>query len=201
MRWRVRGYPTAISTRLAGGGAIASMADAGIGKSVLVVDDDVALLGGYRRGFSALGFAVWPARTIASAMAIAKDRCPELAIIDLKLGCENGLVLVEQLKNLHPTTRIVVVSGYLSVATTVRAIRTGAELAIFKPATCAEIAGMLLDDDHPPGEVQTPTLARAEWEHMMRVLDECDGNITHAARRLGLHRQNLQRRLRKLAPS
>lgn len=179
-------------------GEVNNVSESGGGSTLLAVDDDPIILAGYRRGFSRLGYHVISAGSVAEALREACHVPITAAVIDLHLGTESGLEVVSSLHRQSPRPTIVVVSGYLSVTMTVRAIREGADHALFKPVTCEEVVAVLRGQ--APRESATPTLARAEWEHMMRVLDDCDGNITHAAKRLGLHRQNLQRRLRKDPP-
>ncbi|MEO8699394.1 MAG: response regulator [Kofleriaceae bacterium] len=169
-------------------------------ESVLVVDDDSKLLRACRR---IAGWNVFTADTFETARAIASTEHPDLAIVDLRLGSESGIDLVRELKRDHPQLVIVLCSGYLSVSTAVSAVRAGADHVLFKPVTFQEIVKRVEEeaDDEPEADRdETPTLARAEWEHIMRVLADCDGNITVAARRLGIYRSSLQRRLRKYAP-
>jgi two-component system response regulator RegA len=169
---------------------------------VLVVDDDERILAGYHRGFARERCRVLSAMTSAEARELAMRERPELVVVDMRLGHESGIDLVRELKAERPEAVVGLVSGYLSVATTFAAARAGADYVCFKPITCRELlrrveqrAGAVEPDPEP-----APTLARAEWEHMMRVLDDGGGNVSRAARRLGLHRQSLQRRLRKDPP-
>jgi two-component system, response regulator RegA len=169
--------------------------------TILVVDDDQSVLASYRRGLELQSRRVLVATTNAEAHALAAREQVGAAIVDLRIGQDSGIELASHLKSLDPSMVVVVVSGYLSVTSAVAAVRSGADHVMPKPVTCGELLRRI---DEPTAvsddDGETPTLARAEWEHMMRVLSDCDGNISKAARRLGLHRQNLQRRLRKLAP-
>lgn len=170
-------------------------------RSVLVVDDDEALLAGWARAIAREQRTVYTAPDETAARAVAEKHRFELAIVDLRLGSESGLDVVRHLRRAQPDALIVLCSGYLSVEAAVAGVRLGADLAVFKPVTFREILRRI---DEPAGDVdleETPTLARAEWEHIMRVLADCNGNISMAARRLGIYRSSLQRRLRKFAPN
>jgi len=136
------------------------------------------------------------------AIQLARAHPPDLAIIDLRLGAESGIHLVRDLKAERPDLVVALVSGYLSVSSAVGAVRAGADVILFKPVTFREIVRRV-EEGVPsldPSFEETPTLARAEWEHITRVLADCNGNVSMAARRLGIHRQSLQRRLRKFPP-
>jgi two-component system response regulator RegA len=169
-------------------------------REVLVIDDDEPWLRAAERGFRALGIAVHTTATRDDGLALAHRHHPDLAIVDVRLGRDAGLELLEPLRAALPSCCIVVLSAYLSVALAVAALRHGADLALFKPVHPAEIIRQVEHREAGIPPAVTPTLARAEWEHIHRVLRDCDGNITEAARRLGIMRQSLQRRLRKHAP-
>lgn len=168
-------------------------------RNVLVVDDDEGLLASWAR-------TIGRERTVrtASEAAIARKLAEEygfdLAIVDMRLRAGSGLELIKHLRRSHGSSSIVLCSGYLSVEAAVAGVRAGADLVVFKPVTFKEILRRLEEPDEPPELDDTPTLARAEWEHIMRVLADCNGNISMAARRLGIYRSSLQRRLRKFAP-
>lgn len=170
-------------------------------RNVLVVDDDETLLASWRRTISR-DRNVITASDPAVARQLALNQPIDLAIIDLRLRTSSGLDLIRQLKRDHPDASIVLCSGYLSVAAAVAGVHAGADHVVFKPITFREILNSLDKPDNPdPAELhETPTLARAEWEHIMRVLADCNGNVSMAARRLGIYRSSLQRRLRKFAP-
>ncbi len=167
---------------------------------VLLVDEDESFIQGCVRGFGQLGSAVRTTGCVDRALILAAEQCPDLVITDIRLGGDRGLDLIERLRRAHPACRIVVVSAYLSVALAMAAVRKGAQLALFKPIHPVEILRQLDGGHAAPAACETPTLARAEWEHMSRVLADCGGNVSEAARRLGILRQSLQRRLRKHAP-
>jgi two-component system response regulator RegA len=172
--------------------------------SVLVVDDDEVFRHRLARALSERGLEVSTAGDFVSAVAAARADPPELAIVDLRMPGRSGLELVQELRKLDPATRILVLTGYGSIATAVEAIKLGAVHYLSKPADADEILAALGGVEATlPGQaaaVSTPTLARAEWEHINRVLADCVGNISEAARRLGLHRRSLQRKLAKYPP-
>jgi two-component system response regulator RegA len=171
--------------------------------SVLVVDDDEVFRRRLARALEDRGLAVTIAGDHASALAEARRDSPELAVVDLKMPGRSGLDVVRDLRALDGGTRVLVLTGYGSIATAVEAIKLGAVHYLPKPADCDEILAALgvtaagAAADEP---ASTPTLARAEWEHIQRVLADCSGNISEAARRLGIHRRSLQRKLGKYPP-
>jgi two-component system response regulator RegA len=164
----------------------------------LVVDDDEQVLRSWKR--AARGHDVFTAIDPSTARHLAHAERPDLAIVDLRLGNASGIDLIRELKRDLPDLVLVLCSGYLSVAVAVAAVRAGAEIVVFKPITFHEIMQRFEESAGEPDLEDTPTLARAEWEHIMRVLADCDGNVSAAARRLGIYRSSLQRRLRKEAP-
>lgn len=173
--------------------------------SILIVDDDEILRDRLVRAFENRGFAAQGAGNYDAAMALAKDDPPELATVDLKMPGQSGLDLVRDLKQLEPKTLVVVLTGYGSIATALEAVRLGALHYLQKPADVDEIiAAFQRDPDasfiDPSAPLKAPSLARAEWEHINRVLDDCGGNISEAARRLQIHRRSLQRKLQKYPP-
>jgi two-component system response regulator RegA len=168
-------------------------------ESVLIVDDDDKVLRAYKR--TAKDLTILTTTDPETAQALARSEKPDLVVVDLRLGRTSGIELIRMLRADLPEAKLVLCSGYLSVAGTVAAIRAGADMVLFKPVTLPEILKRLVDDDAEPDlDEETPTLARAEWEHIMRVLADCDGNVSMAARRLGIYRSSLQRKLRKYAP-
>jgi two-component system response regulator RegA len=169
-------------------------------RTVLAVDDDETLLAALARSLGR-DRTILTATTPAAARALAKSKRPDLAIVDMRLGRESGIELVRNLKSDSPNTVIALVSGYLSVESTVAAVRAGADVILCKPVTAREILRRVergMPDE--PDRRETPTLARAESEHIARVMADCHGNISEAARRLGIYRSSLQRRLRKPSP-
>lgn len=129
----------------------------------------------------------------------------DFAVIDLKLGTDSGLELIERLHRVSPVTTSVVLTGYSSIATAVKAIKLGATNYLTKPVSLDDIEAALLGEaaaeEIESDDYQAPSLARHEWEYIEYVLARCDGNITRAARELGIHRQSLQRKLRKYPPN
>jgi len=166
--------------------------------SVLVVDDDEQVLRAWKR--TARERNVFTASDATTARHLAHTERPDLVIVDLRLGNASGIDLIRELKHDLPDLVLALCSGYLSVAVAVAAVRAGAEIVVFKPITLPEILQRFEDSTNEPDPADTPTLARAEWEHIMRVLADCNGNVSRAARRLGIYRSSLQRRLRKHAP-
>jgi two-component system response regulator RegA len=170
------------------------------GAAVLLVDDDELWVRACERGFRGMGYTVRAATSVAGALVAAREQSPDLVVADVRLGGECGIDLIEPLRQAHPDCTIALVSAYLSVALAAVAVRKGAHLVLFKPVHPTEIVRRLPQLDADDATCVTPTLARAEWEHIQRVLLDCNGNVSEAARRLGILRQSLQRRLRKHAP-
>lgn len=172
----------------------------------LIVDDDHVLRERLARAFRDRGHDVETAAGLAEATEVAARFHPRRAIVDLRMPDGSGLELVRTLRALDDAVEIVVLTGYGSIATAIEAIRLGATYYLHKPADAEDILAAFSRGAASPlvsGEVEhpTPTLARAEWEHINRVLADCGGNVSAAARRLGLHRRSLQRKLQKYPPS
>ena len=168
---------------------------------LLLVDDDAVFAAVLARALAARGFTVASANDGVSALAIAREQAPAYAVLDLKLGAENGLALIPDLLAARPGLRILLLTGYASIATAVEAIKRGAHDYLAKPVDADQVVQALLGDGnreagHAPPE-HAPPLKRLEWEHIQRVMAESDGNVSEAARRLGLHRRTLQRKLSK----
>lgn len=162
--------------------------------SLLLVDDDITFSALKRRGF-----AVTVAHSVEQAIPIAEGNPPEFAVVDLKMGGAPGLALVKVLHALDPNTRIVVLTGYASIATAVEAIKLGATQYLAKPANADEIVAAFshAPDNHAPLKALPAQIESLEWEHIQRVLLENDGNISATARALNMHRRTLQRKLAK----
>jgi len=176
------------------------------GRSVLVVDDDEVLRDRLARSFTRRGFDAFSAGSHDEAVAIIAEREIGLAVIDLRMPGESGLVVLRDLMAAQPDALAVILSGYGSIATAIDAVRLGAVDFVQKPADVDQLLeafGRALEDD-PLAErdphYDPPSLARAEWEHIQRVLHDCGGNVTRAAKLLGLHRRTLQRKLQKYPP-
>jgi two-component system, response regulator RegA len=179
------------------------MAETDSAPTLLVVEDDPHLRQRLLRAFADRGFSVHGAASVPEALRLAED-APEYAVVDLRIGDGSGLEVVRALVAKDPATRIVMLTGYGSIATAVEAMRLGAVHYLTKPADADEILNALRRGETSsspavPGE--TLSLARAEWEHINRVLVDVAGNISEAARRLGLHRRSLQRKLSKYPPT
>jgi len=172
-------------------------------QTVLVVDDDDALRERLVRAFVARGYGARGARDAAEAIQLARGESPELAVVDLRMPGSSGLELVRDLKEIDPATNVVVLTGYGSIATALEAVRLGATHYLPKPADVDDLLAAFARADTSgaaaplPISHAVPTLARTEWEHIQRVLADCSGNVTKAARLLGIHRRSLQRKLAK----
>lgn len=171
---------------------------------VLIVDDDDIYRIRLCRAFEDRGWQVAGAADGGSAVAIAAKASPELAIVDLRLPGMGGLDIVRELHHLHETTCIIMLTGYGSIATALTATKLGADHYLTKPVDVGEILSaygkIAGEEDEVLNETalqSVPSLARVEWEHIQRVLADCDGNISQAAKVLGLHRRSLQRKLAK----
>ncbi len=172
--------------------------------TLLLVDDDLVLRARLAQAFRERGFEVTAAGSCDEALSACGGESPEFVVADLRMPGRSGLDLVRELRNRDPGTRIVVLTGYGSIATAIEAIRCGATHYLPKPADADEIIAAFHREGNGAARraefPSTPTLARAEWEHVQRVLVDCGGNVSEAARRLGIHRRSLQRKLRKLPP-
>ena len=186
--------------------------------SILLVDDDERLRERLAKALAQRGFEVLTASGHAEALAIARsraaaratDRAIDRAIVDLRMPGLGGLDVVRDLRALLPSLEVVVVTGYGSIATAVEAMRLGARDYLTKPAHADRILAAFDNDSDeggeegpPPSEptYEVPSLARVEWEHIERVLRECNGNISKTARVLGMHRRTLQYKLAKFPVS
>jgi two-component system response regulator RegA len=173
-------------------------------RTLLLVDDSIAFRERLARAFRERGFRVYTAGNYDEAMALARRHPPELAVVDLRMPGASGLHLVRDLTQLGAGTRVLVLSGFGSIATAVDAVHLGAVNFLPKPADADDILAAFDRGARVPegagSQWETPSLARAEWEHINRVLADCGGNVSEAARRLGIHRRSLQRKLRKRAP-
>ncbi len=172
------------------------------GPSLLLVDDDAVYRERLAKAMTARGYEVRTAADAEAAVALAEADSPELAVLDLRMPGESGLELLRRLKAIDPTTKILMLTGYGSIATALEAVRLGAVHYLTKPVDVDEILAAF-DRDGAPTEAldtETPSLARVEWEHLQRVLNDCEGNLSEAARRLGMHRRSLQRKASRKRP-
>jgi len=169
----------------------------------LLVDDDELYARTLQRSLARKGIETEIALDAASALARAREYQPDFALVDLKLGADSGLTLIEPLRALRADMQILLVTGYASVATAVESIKRGADDYLPKPATVPTIlralgleAPAVAEDTSATDDTMTP-LSRLEWEHIQQALAETEGNISAAARLLGMHRRSLQRKLAK----
>lgn len=169
----------------------------------LLVDDDPLYLRTLQRSLARRGIEADTALDIESALALARAAPPDFAVLDLKLAHESGMTLIEPLRALRADMRILLLTGYASVATAVEAIKRGADDYLPKPATLEAILRALEltpaevhSEDSPAPETMTP-LHRLEWEHIQQALTDTGGNVSATARLLGMHRRSLQRKLAK----
>lgn len=171
-------------------------------KSLLLVDDDEPFLKRLARALEKRGFEPEMAGSVAAGKAIATARPPAYAVVDLRLGDGNGLDVVETLRERRPDARIVVLTGYGAIATAVAAVKVGATDYLSKPADADDIVNALLvrGDELPPPPENPMSADRVRWEHIQRVYELCDRNVSETARRLNMHRRTLQRILAKRSP-
>ena len=172
----------------------------------LLVDDDALYLRTLQRSLARRGIETLIATNVEEAVAVARQQRPDFALIDLKLGNESGLTLIQPLRAIRQDMRILLVTGYASIATAVEAIKLGADDYLPKPANVPTILRALGEDedeaepadepDEQVPETMTP-LSRLQWEHIQQALHETGGNVSAAARLLGMHRRSLQRKLTK----
>jgi two-component system response regulator RegA len=184
----------------------ATVLPAGHTTSMLVADDSQLFRERLARAFRDRGFRVSAACDYDQAMELARQEAHQLAVVDLRMPGRSGLELVRDLLDLDPEMRVLVLSGFGSIATAVDAVKLGAVNFLPKPADADEIlaafgrSDVKLPEEATVETTEPPSLARVEWEHIHRVLADCNGNISEAARRLNIHRRSLQRKLRKRAP-
>jgi len=176
--------------------------DIGEDNTLLLVDDDEPFLRRLARAMEKRGFKPETAETVAAGKAIATARPAAYAVVDLRLGDGNGLDVVEVLREKRPDSRIVVLTGYGAIATAVAAVKIGATDYLSKPADANDITNALLanGDDLPPPPENPMSADRVRWEHIQRVYELCDRNVSETARRLNMHRRTLQRILAKRSP-
>jgi two-component system response regulator RegA len=175
-------------------------------KTILLVDDEEMFRERLARAFSQRGFTVFTAGNFDEALRLIGKEKPALGVIDLKMPGRSGLELLPAAREANPDMELVVLTGYGSIATATEAIRLGALSYLPKPADVDDILGAFaknptLAPEMDQDEFAAPSLARAEWEHINRVLADCEGNISLAAKKLDLHRRTLQRKLQKYPPS
>jgi len=164
----------------------------------LVVDDDELFRNRLIRALSDRGLRASGAASVSDA----RERLPSLevekVVLDLRMPDESGLALLEDLRERMPQTRVVILTGYGSIATATQAIKLGATHYLTKPVGVEEILQAFSDSKTETAEFEVPSLEQVEWEHIHRILSDCEGNVSRAAKLLGMHRRSLQRKLQKL---
>ena len=170
--------------------------------SLLLVDDDAAFLQRLERAMQRRGFEVRIAATVAAGLAAVAERPPAYAVVDLRLEDGNGLEVVQALHTKRADARAVVLTGYGNIATAVTAVKLGAVDYLSKPADADDVINALLatGEDKPEPPENPMSADRVRWEHIQRVYELCDRNVSETARRLNMHRRTLQRILAKRAP-
>ena len=171
-------------------------------RSLLIVDDDAPFRTRLARAMEKRGYEVAMAESLGEAMETLRAGAPAFAVIDLRLGDGSGLDLVEVIRARRPDARVVMLTGYGNIATAVAAVKSGAVDYLAKPADADDVEKALLaKSDQKPAPPENPMSAdRVRWEHIQRVFELCDRNVSETARRLNMHRRTLQRILAKHSP-
>ena len=171
-------------------------------RSLLIVDDDMPFRTRLGRAMEKRGFEIQLAESVAEAKTMIAERPPAFAVVDLRLGDGDGLEVVTDVHSRRPDCRAVMLTGYGNIATAVAAVKAGAVDYLAKPADAEDVLKALLaNPDEKPDPPENPMSAdRVRWEHIQRVYELCDHNVSETARRLNMHRRTLQRILAKRAP-
>jgi len=171
-------------------------------RTLLIVDDDEPLCQRLARAMERRGFAVQTADSVASGRRLAEERPPAFAVVDLRLADGSGLDVVKVLRRARANARVVMLTGYGNIATAVAAVKAGAVDYLPKPVDADAVERALLAGDSglPPPPEDPMSADRVRWEHIQRVFEQCDRNVSETARRLKMHRRTLQRILGKHAP-
>ncbi|RMF41405.1 MAG: DNA-binding response regulator [Alphaproteobacteria bacterium] len=179
-----------------------SFAAIGEDNSLVICDDDEPFARRLARAMEKRGFAPEIALSVAEGRSIARERPPAYAVVDLRLEDGNGLEVVEELRAARPDSRIIVLTGYGAIATAVAAVKIGATDYLSKPADADDVEAALLSvgGQKPPPPENPMSADRVRWEHIQRVFELCDRNVSETARRLNMHRRTLQRILAKRSP-
>jgi two-component system, response regulator RegA len=171
-------------------------------RSLLIVEDDKAFLERLTRAMEERGFTVTTAESVSDGMRQVETAAPAFAVVDMRLGDGNGLDVISAIKKRRPEVRAIILTGYGNIATAVNAVKLGAVDYLAKPVDADDVAGALLAIDNkkiePPKNPMSPN--RVRWEHIQRIYELCDRNVSETARRLKMHRRTLQRVLAKHAP-
>ena len=163
----------------------------------LVIDDDDAFRTRLARAIASRGYKVFDSSCPDEAIAITKSEKPTHIILDLKMPKRSGLETLKEIKTFHETCKVLILTGYGSIATALEAVREGAVNYLSKPTDVERIFGAFSGEKAEQKKLQAlPSLLMVEWEHIQRVMQECEGNISQAAKQLGLHRRSLQRKLK-----
>jgi len=172
------------------------------GRSLLIVDDDERFAQRLARAMEKRDFKVRVAFGVEQAIEIARQEPPDFAVVDLRLGSDSGLEVVQALRELRSDTRIIMLTGYGNIATAVAAVKVGATDYLPKPANADQIEAALMAEEGslPPPPEHPMSVDRLRWEHIQRVYEQCDRNVSETARQLRMHRRTLQRMLAKYAP-
>ena len=171
-------------------------------RSVLIVEDDRSFLQRLAKALEQRGFAVATAESVAEGLLQVEQAAPAFAVVDMRLGDGNGLDVVSALKRKRPEARAIVLTGYGNIATAVTAVKMGAVDYLSKPADADDVVAALLASGTEKSELpHNPMSAdRVRWEHIQRIYEMCNRNVSETARRLNMHRRTLQRILAKRAP-
>ena len=174
----------------------------GDAQNLILVDDDAPLRRSLQRALERRGFQDYAADSLKSGINLAHSVRPEYAVIDLRLEDGSGIELVRRLRELHPKVRVVILTGYGNIATAVAAVKAGAVDYLAKPADADDVINALLASGSslPPPPPNPMSADRVRWEHIQRVFEQCNRNVSETARRLNMHRRTLQRILNKRAP-
>ncbi|GMG82907.1 global response regulator transcription factor PrrA [Paralimibaculum aggregatum] len=178
------------------------LVEIGEDNSLLLVDDDAPFRLRLARAMERRGFRPIPAESVAEGLQVARDTPPAYAVVDLRLEDGNGLDVVEALREARPDCRVIVLTGYGAIATAVAAVKIGAIDYLAKPADADDVEKALRTrgEQKPPPPEHPMSADRVRWEHIQRVFELCDRNVSETARRLNMHRRTLQRILTKRSP-
>ena len=173
-----------------------------VDNSLLLVDDDKAFLSRLERAMDKRGFAVTAVDSVEAGLAAVSDAAPAFAVVDMRLEDGNGLDVVSAIHEKRPDARVVMLTGYGNITTAVTAVKLGAVDYLAKPADADDVVkAFMQNDEAKPEPPENPMSAdRVRWEHIQRVYELCDRNVSETARRLNMHRRTLQRILSKRAP-
>lgn len=171
-------------------------------RTLLIVDDDRPFVTRLARAMDSRGFMVATAESVGEGLRLVEERAPAFAVVDMRLGDGNGLDVIQSVKEKRPDARAIILTGYGNIATAVTAVKLGAIDYLAKPADADEVVKALLAA--PGGKAMPPenpmSADRVRWEHIQRIYELCDRNVSETARRLNMHRRTLQRILAKRAP-